>query len=68
MKHQIADDTGMLKHAEAIDFFNRLIIDLKLVLLHHENWQDAPMDINRLEEATKHINNLMQCRDEPWPR
>jgi len=57
----IADDLGHLKHSEAIGYFNNLIIDLKLQTLGKEPRE--PFTMERLDEATRHVQKLMECRE-----
>jgi len=56
---RIADDNGTPNHGEAADYFNQLILDLKKRLLGHEH---EPITMERLNEGTKHVLELDQCR------
>jgi hypothetical protein len=56
---RIADDIGVGNHDEAADYFSRLIIDLKKQLLGHDH---DPITMERLNEGTKHVSSIMDCR------
>ena len=48
------------KHAEAVRFFNRLIIDLKKKLAGIEH---DPITEERLNEASRHISDIQACKE-----
>jgi hypothetical protein len=56
----IHDNRGYAKHREQIAFFNDLIIDLKKQALGHE--PGKPIDMPRLDQASRHVAELFQCR------
>lgn len=53
-------DRGYMKHDQEIGFLTSLLIDLKLIELGRE--ARTPITMERLEEATRHVSALMQCR------
>jgi len=55
---EICEDPGMMNHFEAVGFFNRLIIDLKLRELGEEH---EPIIMERLEEASAHMRDISDC-------
>ena len=57
---RIADDIGVMNHGDAIAYFNALILDLKKQFLGHSSAQ--PITMERLNEGSKHIGDLMACR------
>ena len=59
----IMAEPKMSKHAEAILYINRLVIDLKLQLggVHEE---ERAITVERLEEWAKNRRELEQCYDE----
>lgn len=59
---RISADRGLPKHGKEIGFLNDLIIDLKLQAIGRQVRE--PVTMERLEEATKHIGALMQCREQ----
>jgi hypothetical protein len=58
---RIGDNRGFIKHNDEISFFTDLIIDLKLQVLGREMRQ--PITMERLDQGTKHVGKLMQCRE-----
>ncbi len=61
MSERIAPDTGRTKHGKEIEFFNHLLIDLKL-----REMGMAPHDsitMERLNEGSVHISKLSDCRE-----
>lgn len=54
----IREPLGIPNHPEAVQFFNRLIIDLKLQSLGQEH---DPITAERLDEASKHIRDISAC-------
>lgn len=59
MSQRIAD-RGYIKHDEEVGFFTSLLIDLKLREMGREPRQ--PITLERLDQATKHVRTVMQCR------
>ena len=59
MSNRIAPRDPMA-HVIEMDYFNALIVDLKLKELGKPMLR--AIDMERLEEGTKHIRTLMQCR------
>lgn len=60
MNERIAE-MGVMKHVQAIEFFNDLIIDLKLLQLGKLPRQ--PITMERLEDATRHLVDLERCKE-----
>lgn len=60
MGERICDDPGLPRHREAGDYFNRLLLDLKKLLLGHSH--DA-ITMERLDEGTQHVLDLDRCRE-----
>ena len=56
---EICDDLGIMNHSEAVGFFNRLIIDLKLRELGEPH---DPITIERLQEASTHVRDIAECK------
>jgi hypothetical protein len=56
---RIAEDPGLSNHAEAADFFNRLLLDLKKQLLGYPH---DPVTMERLNQGTAHVLDLDRCR------
>jgi hypothetical protein len=50
-----------MKHTEAIRFFNDLLLDLRLQLDERES--RYPINRKRLEEADKHMWDIMSCKE-----
>lgn len=48
-------------HQEAIDYFNRLLLDLKLQQMGRTD-VSHPIDDERLAEGDKHIRDISCCR------
>lgn len=59
MSTRIAD-RGMMTHTVECEHLGSLIVDLKLQLLGKE--MREPITMERLNEATKHIGKIQQCR------
>lgn len=53
-------DRGEMTHVIECGHLVRLVIDLKLQLLGRE--MRDPITMERLDEATKHIGKIQQCR------
>ena len=58
---RIADMVGY-NHVESVEFFNQLLLDLKKQLLGVKPHEPITMD--RLNEGSAHINDLMKCTHE----
>lgn len=58
---RIMDDPGIANHGEAIDFFNQLILDLKKKM---HGFPHEEITAERLDQGTKHVGELMQCRSQ----
>lgn len=58
---RIANDPGQPCHMAEADYFNKLIIDLKMQIL---GAPFEPVSMERLEEGTKHVLALDECRRE----
>jgi hypothetical protein len=56
---RIDHDLGTSNHADAVKYFNRLLVDMKKWKLGYEH---DPVTMERLEEGTKHVQELDQCR------
>ena len=70
---RIADNDKRTKHSEEIMFFNALVIDLKKAVIHRGPillWEDNEfqthpfLGLDRLEEATKHLAKLAECKEQ----
>jgi hypothetical protein len=57
---RIRGELMLCNHDEAVSFFNRLIIDLKLQNLGQEPTE--PITAERLNEASKHIKDIQGCQ------
>lgn len=55
---RIMDDPGISEHDDAAMFFNQLLLDLKKQLLNHAH---ELITMERLNEGSKHIADLMKC-------
>ncbi len=68
----IADNNTRTKHDEEIAFFNALVIDLKKVIKYNGNIsvyiektpEGIVVDSKRLEEATRHLAKLSECKEQ----
>jgi hypothetical protein len=58
--NRIHGELMLCNHNEAVGFFNRLIIDLKLQNLGQEPTE--PITAERLNEASKHIRDIQSCQ------
>ena len=61
MTNRIADPTDFPRHIDAMRYFNRLIIDLKHIAIRGEPVE--PITMERLEEGSKHLDDLERCRE-----
>lgn len=59
MPDRIAEDPGLANHSDAAYYFNQLLLDLKKQLL---GAPFEPITMDRLNEGSKHVQELDQCR------
>lgn len=66
---RIADNPMRTKHDEELEFLNALCIDLKIIILEN-GYLPVPrtdgdsIGMNRLEEFTRVIAKLSECKDQ----
>lgn len=62
---RIANNSSRTKHDVEITYFNRLIIDLKKFTSENPFFAKDNLDLtmDRLNEATRHLAKLAECRE-----
>ena len=65
---RIADNNTRTRHSEEIAFLNALVIDLKKAVI--KSWgrektflDDKGITMDRLDEATRALDKLQQCKE-----